>query len=175
MGAWYTYNDESAAGTQTPAAGAMFTPTAGGAGGSAFSANTTGSGFATWGAGMGFDLNNPGDGMGGPGVKGLYDASVHTGIAFTARGNVAIRFKLQTAATVPDTDGGTCAADCDDSHGASFTLTSDWVQYALPFDTATQEGWGAPAAFDAAALMGVQFQAPANADFEIAIDDVGFY
>src|SRR5450432_607494 len=37
-----------------------------------------------WGAGIGFDLNNPGEADGGVGVRGQYDASAHgiTGIAF---------------------------------------------------------------------------------------------
>ncbi len=175
VGAWYTYNDASAGASQSPAAGAMFTPTAGGASGSAFHANTTGSGFAEWGAGMGLDLNNPGDGMGGAGIKGTYDASGYGGIAFSARGNAAVRVKLQVEAIVPTAEGGTCADMCDDAHGATIQLTGDWVQYSVTFAEAAQEGWGTVASFDAATLMGLQFQSPANTQFEIAIDSVGFF
>lgn len=175
VGAWYTYNDDTAAGSQTPAAGESFVPTDGGPAGSTFFGETTGSGFTTWGAGVGADLNNVGDPEGGAGIKMPYDASAFTGVAFKARGNVTIRAKLQIAAIVPTTSGGDCAANCDDAHGKAFELTDTWTQYTLPFAEALQEGWGTVAPFDGATLMGVQFQVPANATFEVAIDEIGFY
>ena len=56
-GGWYTFNDETD-GTQSPP-GTGFVPSPGGAGDSAYAAGTSGGGFTEWGAGMGFDLNNP--------------------------------------------------------------------------------------------------------------------
>src|SRR5690606_1927607 len=82
IGAWYTYNDETTGGEQAPPSDSDFAPSAGGPTDSGFMARTTGSGFTEWGAGMGFDLNNPGD------AKGTWDASAFTGVAFKARGDV---------------------------------------------------------------------------------------
>lgn len=180
VGAWYTYNDESAGGVQTPS-GDEFTPESGGAGGSAYAATMTGSGFTEWGAGMGFDLNNPGDDSGGAGTKGLWDGSAFTGIAFRARGTVPVRLALVTAAVVPVEFGGDCTPseaegeECDDAHGRTFTLSDEWTQYLVPFDQATQGGWGLPAEFDPKTLTGLQFSVETGGDFEVSIDDIGFY
>ncbi len=46
---------------------------------SAFAAETFGSGFGVWGAGMGFDFNNVG------GVKSAYDGAKYKGITFWAK------------------------------------------------------------------------------------------
>ena len=39
---------------------------------------------------------------------------------------------------------------------------------------ALQEGWGMAAEFDAATLMGIQFQVGAGSDFDFSIDEIGF-
>jgi hypothetical protein len=134
-GFWYVYNDESASGTQTPPSN-NFAPTAMGADGSAFAARTTGSGFTVWGAGMGFDLNAPPQ-DGAP--KGSFDASGFTGIAFKAKGSVAIRVLVQTAGVLPTAMGGTCTpgtaagTECEDAHGKDVSLTTTWKEYQVPW------------------------------------------
>lgn len=181
VGAWYTYNDATATATQTPIAGDPFLPEAipGGHGSSLYAAHTVGSGFTTWGAGMGFDLNNPGDGEGGAGIKGQYDGSSFTGIAFWAKGSVPMRFKVQLAGTVPTSTGGTCTGDpdleCQDSHGKSIPLTGEWQQYVIPFTELKQEGWGTKVGWDGATLVGIQFQVAKSLAFDVWIDDIGFY
>jgi hypothetical protein len=175
IGAWYTYNDETADAVQSPAASGSFTPSDGGPDGSSYVAHTSGSGFIEWGAGMGFDLNNKGDGMGGAGVKELYDGSKFTGIAFHAKGTTAIRFKLLVAGVTPEAEGGTCAMECNDAHGKAFALTSDWTQYVVPFSDLFQEGWGSSADFDPTTLVGLQFQVAKATDFDFEIDEIGFY
>ena len=175
IGAWYTYNDETAAGSQTPDPAGEFAPAAGGPRDVGFMAATAGSGFTEWGAGMGFDLNNPGD------AKGVWDGSSFTGIAFYARGNVPVRVAIATRAVVPETAGGTCTPgpaegeECDDAHGEIVTLDTTWRQYVIPFAGIAQDGWGRPAAFDAATLTGIQFQIAQGVEFDVAIDEIGFY
>ncbi len=175
IGAWYVYNDETATGQQTPDPTKDFAPAAGGPNDAGFMAQTTGSGFTEWGAGMGFDLNNPGE------AKGIWDASAFKGVAFVARGDVAIRAAIVVEAVVPVEAGGKCVPgtaegeECDDAHGRSIVLTNEWRQYKVPFDQITQDGWGQPAPFDAATVTGVQFQIPAGATFDVAIDEIGFY
>lgn len=173
QGAWYTYNDESKGAEQLPPT--PFEPTAGGPGNSLFQAQTSGSGFATWGAGVGVDLNNEGDPDGGDGIRMPYDASAYQGIVFHARGTVPIRVKLLVEGVVAVDAGGTCEDECDDAHGKIVPLSNEWAQYTVDFAEAFQEGWGLEAAFDPATLMSVQFQVGAGMDFDYAIDQVGFY
>jgi hypothetical protein len=168
-GAWYTYNDGTAAGMQTPLAGATFVPEMPGDN-SMMAAHTTGSGFTTWGAGFGFDLNNTGT------AKMPYDASAHTGIIFSAKGT-PFRVKVLTTATTPMTDGGTCmgtSAQCGDNYGMAIPATSGWQQFVVPFASLKQEGWGIKTPFDATTVLGVQFQVGTKVTFDIWIDNVGF-
>jgi hypothetical protein len=176
IGAWYTFNDASATGKQTPIPNKDFVPAAGGRDtASKYCAQTAGNGFSLWGAGMGFDLNNPGT------TKSKYDASAHTGIAFWAKGNVSIRFVAPELATVPKTYGGACepgtkeGEECDDAHGKSFLLSDKWELYKVPFDQLKQEGWGKKAAFDAATLLGMQFRIGKSVTFDVSVDEIGFY
>lgn len=175
IGAWYTYNDGSSGGTQTPAENSDFMGTSGGADGSDFAANTTGSGFTEWGAGMGFDFNNPGD------AKGTYDASGFAGIAFMAKGNATVFVAVATDAVTDEAYGGSCVPgeeegqECDDAHGAYFNLTDEWQPYALVFDDVAQEGWGQAAAFDAATIVSFQIGVAEGVDFDLWFDDIGLY
>jgi hypothetical protein len=179
LGGWYTFNDESTTGTQIPPS-ESFTPTTGGAGGSAFAAATSGTGFTVWGAGMGFDLNNP-SAVGQIGDRAPYDASVYAGITFKARGNVPIRVSLEVVGVTPTDRGGTCVPsttegeECDDLHGASLDLTSEWKEYSLAFSQLRQQGWGKAVPFAATDVTSVLFQADKDLMFDVAVDDVGFY
>jgi len=175
IGAWYTYNDGSSGGTQTPEENSNFMGTAGGVDGSEFAANTTGSGFSEWGAGMGFDFNNPGD------TKGTYDASGFTGIGFAAKGNATVFVAVAIEAVTDEAYGGTCVPgeeegeECDDAHGAFFNLTEEWQPYALVFDEAAQEGWGQAADFDPATIVSFQIGVADGVDFDLWFDDLGLY
>jgi hypothetical protein len=179
MGGWYTFNDGTMGGTQTPPS-TGFTPSAGGAGDSAFAAVTTGDGFDEWGAGMGFDLNNP-SAVGQTGDRGPYDATRYATLAFQARGNAKIRVALETTGLVPADRGGTCVpgtmegTECEDLHGSDITLTDEWKEYQLPFDQLRQAGWGQEVAFDATTVVAVLFMVDKGVAFDIAVDDVRFY
>jgi hypothetical protein len=170
QGYWYVFNDGSAGGSQTPPETAVV-PEVGGACGTGYAIHSTGSGFTTWGAGIGIDLNNPG---GMSAVKMSWDASAYTGIVVMAKGSGAIRANVQIDATVPVAEGGSCAADCD-PHGMNFTLTSQWKQFVFPFDQLAQEGWGTPAIWDATTAVGVQFKVGPNVGLDVWIDEIGFY
>lgn len=171
IGAWYTYNDETAAGSQTPLMGSAFLPeaTTGGPSGSLHAAHTYGSGFATWGAGMGFDLNNDGA------TKKVYDVTGKTGFAFWGKGGHPVRVKVLTSGTTPVAEGGTCSTNCGDNHGLILTFTGSWQQFVVPFTSLVQEGWGAKIAFAPNTVIGIQFQVTANVAFDYWVDDIGFY
>ena len=85
-----------------------------------------------------------------------------------------VRASVQIEATVPVAEGGTCMADCD-PHGKVLLLSDEWQQFTLEFDTLNQEGWGTPATWDASKVVGVQFKAGANVDFDFRVDEMGFY
>ena len=182
IGAWYSFNDGTAGGTQMPSVTADFVPAAGGAKDSGFAARTSGKGFKEWGAGLGVDLNSPGPASpGAPDLKGKYDASSYTGIAFEAKGTVSIRFQVATFATVPMADGGGCTPSdvegkmCDDGHGKSIALGSSWKTFEIPFKDLKQGGWGLPADFDAKSITGMLFLVGQNLEFDYSIDNVRFY
>ena len=171
VGAWYTYNDKTAAGMQEPTAGAAFVVDPNGFAGKC--ARTHGSGFTTWGAGMGVDLNNT-----GTGAKGVYNASTAQGITFMAKSTSPFRVKVLIPATVPSAEGGTCAgAGCGNNHGFIVAASASWTSVTVPFSSLTQETWAEvnTAAFSNAAIIGIQFQVTKDTAFDVAIDNLGFY
>jgi hypothetical protein len=174
-GAWYTYNDMTVTGQQSPAMGSPFMPSPGGANGSAYAATTSGSGFTVWGAGMGFDLNVQ------MSVKHTYDASAFHGVELTARGSGPVRAAIMIQGVISSDVGGSCAPStapgekCDDGHGSVLFLTDTWTVYKLPFDEIRQAGWGKPVVFDATTIMSIQFNVDKNLTFDFAIDNIGFY
>lgn len=183
IGYWYTYHDATAGGTLTPMAGASFTDSAvtpalstGDGGSSTMAARMTGSGFTVYGAGMGFDLQNPG----GTATKGLYDASMYSGVTFWAMGTAGgpVRFNVPDKAT--DMVGGVCsgtgAMQCSDDHGHSLTLTSTWQQFSFPWAQLTQQGYGyTEASLDTAHLVGMKFQVGnPTGSFDVWIADIAF-
>jgi hypothetical protein len=178
LGGWYTFHDDTG-GTQTPP-DTGFTPSPGGAGDSAYAASTTGSGFTEWGAGMGFDLNNP-EAVGETGMRGPYDVSGYSMVAFSAKGNVLIRVALETLAVIPVDRGGSCVAGateeeaCDDLHGVNLALTDDWKDYTISFSQLRQGGWGKAFPFEPEQATALLFQTEKDLEFDFAVDDVRFY
>ena len=181
QGWWYTFNDSTNGGTtvQVPAPDptgvAPFEPSADGADFAAVTSGTMGSTEEPVPyAGIGFALNGSSAG------PCTYNATGFAGIKFRAKGTVNLRVKFPTPATVPTTDGGTCATGCYDDYGYVVTVTPDWAEHTVPFAMATQEGWGTAAgtSLDITQILQIQFQtsgAVAGSAFEFAIDDVTFY
>jgi hypothetical protein len=177
-GAWYTYNDETATAMQEPAVGLPFemAPNNPPRDGSAFSANTKGSGFMTWGSGYGFDFNNAGAGT----TKAAYDASMYAGITFYARigagSTGAVRFNVGDGNTTPE--GGVCAVGkCSDDFGKDINLTEAWQRFDIKFADMTQVGWSMVLlpALDAKTLYSVHFQTGIDKSFDLWVDDVAFF
>lgn len=171
VGYWFTYNDGSPGGAQTPAPG-RFQPAPGGAAGTGYEAATSGDGFTTWGAGMGVKLNNDFSG------DCPYDVTSYDGITFQARGDVTVRFSITTRATHPITDGGTCdpnAGQCSDHFGLAIPLDVDWQVYTVTWAELTQQGWGIDAEFDPGQIIEIQWQAPALAPFDVHVDELSLW
>jgi expansin len=172
-GQWTAYNDGTTGGTQTPSGAAK--PEAGGANGAGYAVHTTGSGFASWGAGIQLDLANAGSGAS---ARKPFDASAYQGIRFYAKGTGAVRVELPTLATIDSAGGGSCATKCSDTHGQQLTLTADWTLITVPFSKLAQEGWGTVAALDPKTILGIAFKVPGTketpAKFDFWVDDLSF-
>jgi hypothetical protein len=190
--AWFTYTDnaESAAagkamGTITPAEKSPFvcTQDAADAINSTYVFNAKGSGFATWGAGMGFNLKIMTD----PAPPGLVDISKFTGIKFSIKVNTAetgrVRVKLVDAQTTPVARGGTCDAAlgaCDNNFGKELMgiTVGTWIDFSIPFADLRQETWSSQmftTGPQTTKAIGFQFQVKQNTNFDYSVDNVAFY
>ncbi|MEM7154458.1 MAG: hypothetical protein AAF799_16545 [Myxococcota bacterium] len=171
VGFWFTYNDESPMGMQTPAPGS-FQPTEMGATGTEFSARTFGDGFDSWGAGMAVVLNNDFDG------NCPYDASSYDGVTFYARGMGQIRFMITTRATTELKAGGTCdpsMGQCADHHGVFIDLVDSWTEYTFTWEELTQLGWGIEAEFNPRRIMEFNWQTVVDEPFDFSVDELAFH
>ena len=181
VGYWYTFNDGTTTGTQTPppdlegTGEEPFTMTAlePARAQSTYAARSWGAGFETWGAGFGFDLNSP------DGAKAAYDASAYTGITFWAKLGAGSGTAASVMISDPGTDptGGACSDKCD-KWKMDLAVTEEWQQFTIPFAALKQGGWGDPAGtdeIDASKLYSIQFQVAQAPKFDLYIDDLGFY
>jgi hypothetical protein len=199
VGYWYTYNDTT--GTQWPPsdpsgqspflvcpsspADCMLGPGHTPAPAADFWAETHGTGFATWGAGMGFDLNDQ-----PPVGKAPYDASAYQGISFWGKASaaLAVRAKVQIPTISAVANGGTCvppadpnatSGKCDNQYGIAAMFTTGWTQFMMPFATIAQEDWGGAqlmgTPFTKNSITDVQWQVPQGVVFDFAVDDITFY
>jgi hypothetical protein len=189
-GYWYAYNDMTC--TQTPPAMAEFTMggvVPGGATGSPlFAGKTSGTGCASWGGGIGVNLNTPGA-MGDAAAPppALFDATAYSCIIFTAKsmnGNTVL-VKLGTPSTISNGETlGACvgtAPECDNDYGKLVTLTQDWATHTVLFsDLAQDTGYGlmnAPGlSTEKNKIVHLQFQfnRATNPIFDMTFDNVAF-
>jgi hypothetical protein len=174
VGAWYTYTDGTAGGMLTYPVGMAFVPAAGGNAGSRYAARLAYAGFSTWGAGMGFNLNDPGDGAGGSN-KHQYNAGAYTGLTFFAKAASPMKLRVNMPDGDTDPAGGKCTTGCSDDFGGDLSLTADWQPFTIEFAAATQVGWSGVTlpAIDPSSLYAVHFQAGPGS-FDFWIDDVAF-
>jgi hypothetical protein len=113
---------------------------------------------------------------GASGERCVYDASPYTGIRFWTRGNdVSVRLIATNPVIIPTSEGGTCEVECWDNHGVAFTAPSEWTEVFVPFTELAQR-WTTPlVAFDATGIFTVEFTLDVDLDYDIWIDDLGFY
>jgi hypothetical protein len=168
IGNWYPYGD----GTGTFVATEVTTiigqrgPT------SLVGLHTAGSGFTSWGSGMGVDINNAG---GSQSTKLPYDASAYTGISFWARSEVGGTVTLVLPDENTDPSGPTCVV-CDHHFLKVVSLTTTWQRYTVLFDELVLEPGGdpVPEAFASGGIVSVQFRFNAGATYDLWVDDISF-
>jgi hypothetical protein len=169
-GWWFSFNDGSTSGVQTPSPSITFTPSAGGYGASLFAAYTAGSGFTSWGAGMGFNFVDHGI---------SYDASAYGGIQFWARvdpGSTATSLRFDFPDVDTDPRGGICTTKtpgCFDHWGIDVTLTTTWTLTTIRFSDLRQLGFAYTVpSFDSSKLYTMQLQTGASKIFGVWLDDI---
>jgi hypothetical protein len=165
-GYWFPYNDATVGATQTPPSWNAATCT-GGVTPISGQVCTSGSGFASWGAGIGIFL----DAVGGQ-PPCSYDASVYSGVSFTLSGSVSmgyLRFNVMTAATSTPDNGGTCSASsgCEDHYGISFRPSAIPQTIRLYFSDLTQEPWGLAFSWNPTKIIGFHW--------EVKVDYYNYY
>ncbi|WP_437924147.1 hypothetical protein WMF37_34595 [Sorangium sp. So ce291] len=187
-GYWHSYNDGT--GTQTPPAypedmPAEFTPEVltPPRGQSTMAVHTFGSGFTEWGAGVRFALNRPDT------VPLAYEASAYTGIVFWAKlgdAGAVTTMRVDISDKGSEPAGGICdesavegdANRCFDHWYYTARLDTEWAPVVIPFEELAREGWGAEPtaqAIDVAGLYAIGFRFAKGEEFDVYIDDIGFY
>ncbi|HEV8245856.1 MAG TPA: hypothetical protein VGP93_08805, partial [Polyangiaceae bacterium] len=128
-GYWYMYNDETLGATQV----LTYDP----ADRTSYAAHTNGSGFTTWGAGIGLNFDLP------------IDATQFSGIGFWIKLGGSphqVRFSAVNGQVELPADGGTCDETlgiCSDKFGSSLkTLDGSWKFVKFKWSELRQEGWG---------------------------------
>jgi hypothetical protein len=182
-GSWYVYGDDTIGAHMTPAPNTAFSmePIPGGRCASEYAMRMSGTGFTTWGAGMGFDFGYGGTTDGGAVVKIPVDAHAYSGVRFWARVGEATTknatFSI-LAGNCPVADGGADAgavrapSDCALSFQKPLTLTNDWVRYDITFDDLLSNPGRLPIARDQIYSFG--FLVSAGMTFDLWIDDISW-
>jgi hypothetical protein len=167
-GSWLVTNDGT--GTQDPSENEAQTPVllVPARGASRRGLHTTGGGFTDWGASVLANLNE----VGGEGE--LYDASRYTGVRFWARSGDGLEHQARLALSSRETS--TFCLTCGDHFGSDFSYSGQWREVHLPFDEMEQSGWGQErVALKPAELIAVQLLFIDGREFDLFVDDVGFY
>ncbi|XXX72888.1 hypothetical protein WMF30_35090 [Sorangium sp. So ce134] len=187
VGFWYSYNDGT--GTQTPPiyteempVGFIPEELTPPRGQSTMAMHTFGSGFTEWGAGVGFALNGPDMAL------FPYDASAFTGVVFWAKlgdASAATTMRVNVSDELSEPAGGICDESGEDEANRCFDhwhsiahLGTEWAQVMIPFEELTREGSGAQPdaeAVDVEGIYAIEFRFMQDEDFDVYIDDVGFY
>jgi endoglucanase len=144
-GSWRTYSDGT--GAVTPAADTPVIPVDG-------AVHVTGSGFATWGVGLGVDL----DTSGGP--RRPVDLGDYRGLTIRARGTGSIDVELVIPATTgTDEVGGTCTAGmgCFGHYAATLALGAEYAEQTLLFSSFRQPEWAASSPLDLSQVLAINF------------------
>lgn len=144
-------------------------PELGGANGSTRAMHLSGSGFTEWGAGLNIDLRE---------AARPYDASVHQGVSFWARGVNRLRFTLIQAnlSSGQQTcgEGCTLATECNLFYTTELTLSDVWTQLFVPWTLLSRDFQGG-VAVGPEQLLSIRFEGPPSEAVDFWLDDVAFY
>lgn len=143
-------------------------PTTGGANGTTKALHLSGSAFTSWGAGFSMDFRPS---------SAPYDATVHQGVRFWAKGVNQLRVILTQANLSPAHACSTCPTDseeCGIFYYSQVFLSDVWTEFLIPWTSFGHDFQGG-AAFGPDQLMTLQFETPGAAAVDFWIDEVSFY
>lgn len=141
---------------------------------SQFAMHAKGTGFTSWGAGVGFDLKQVN------GAKTAYDASAYKGITFWARSASTMQLRVALADAYTESTLHICDAapetevECDLHLGATVTLKPEWNKYTVMFSPLQPDGSSSHTELWVDQLVSIQFRFSGIPDAEYWIDDVIF-
>jgi len=168
-GHWYLFNDQTDGGVETPYPFTMTSLDVANAGlpASTQAVHAVGTGFSSWGVGVGFSIGAP--------AGGKYNASAYTGITFWAR--VGAGAATHITVSTFDTRAEVGCVKCNDQPVTSFDATTAWQKIRLPFNQFRQIGFGDPqfGVYDPKGFGGAQFYIGGGAKLDVWVDDVAFY
>jgi hypothetical protein len=167
-GAWFTFNDGTDGGVQTPPPLSNFRPVMPGFN-SKYAGHTSGSGFNQFGASLSLGF--------GPGVPApFYSVAMYKGISFYAKSDKGMLPVIVSLPDVNTSPQGKICTTCYDNFSKTITMTSDWAFYLVLFSELKQTGYGVPQTGMVAtsAVTNLTFSFEANAAFDFWIDNVYF-
>jgi len=173
VGYWYSYNDGSSAGTQTPGPSDPFipgtvTPAITGNPTSVRAANVAWQNFGVWGAGFGAAFTDD------PAL--LYDASQYAGVTFWVRIDTGSDTRVDVILQEARSLAPNCTV-CNHHPLVTLEFTTVWTKVYLPFSVFLSDGDGDPSFYtvDPSGLYGIQFFTGAGHTVDLWIDDIAFY
>jgi hypothetical protein len=183
-GGWYFFGD------MTSTAAWSITPIDGQRGPSSkMGQHTSGSGFTTWGCGIGCDLNN---GTKKQPYSATFDnggtPTAYAGVTFWARASGALSLGVIFPDGDTDAAGGICNKTdattcgevdkcvCDHHYLTGVSLGTEWKRYTVLFkDLGLEPGTvPTPGPFDPTRLVSIQFRVNPSTTFDFWVDDVAF-
>jgi hypothetical protein len=171
-GVWYDY-DGGGTGTLSPPSSGPFQVALGSGPRGGYAARMVGSGFPSYGPGMGFNFSQSSS------SACPYDASAFSGITFWAKAAAPLvaRLKVLTSETHDVKYGGTCTSGCENHFSIPIAVAAVWQKYTIAFTDLAQQAVGVDAqaaTVDTTRVMAIEFQVAANATFDLSVTDIAF-
>ncbi len=164
-GNWSLFSDGT--GEVKPKPGGVLHPTRipGGRGESQFGLHFAGGRFSGWGLTVNTGLM----------YGHCYDASIHAGVQFWARGRSRIRVGVRMIDVVEPQFGGLCERDCYNAHTHAIDLQPGWTHHSVRWDELQQAASSGRMDLDTRRLVSIDFGVyTADTPFDVWVDDVEF-
>jgi hypothetical protein len=163
-GAWLTFDDGTS--KQNVASSSQLQPSRLIGGRSRNGLHLSGGRFSEWGVTFGTDLA----------TGACYDASAYDGIAFWAKGEVAVYVGVQVIDVQSPKFGGFCSGDgCYNSHRRRVNLTPAWQRHVVRWSELEQLHPTSRFPLDTKRIRFLEFTIlPEDTPFDVWLDDVSF-
>lgn len=163
-GAWLTFDDGTS--KQNVASASQLQPSRLTGGRSRNGLHLSGGRFSEWGVAFGTDLA----------TGACYDASAYDGIAFWAKGEVAVYVGVQVIDVQSPKFGGFCKGDgCYNSHRKRVNLSPAWQRHVVRWSELEQLHPASRFPLDTKRIRFLEFTIlPEDTPFDVWLDDVSF-